>query len=345
MSAVLDALRVPVVQAPMAGVSGGALARAVSDAGGLGMVGPGPATSAGWLASECETASAAAAFGVGLMAWVLPDRPDLLDVVLADPPALVSVSFGAFEPYLGRLREVGCEVTTQVGTADEARRALDAGVDLLVVRGAEAGGHGRDAVATLPLLQEVLDLATVPVLAAGGVSGPRGLAAALAAGADGVWVGTAFMLCAEALTPPAARARLVAASSGGTEYSSVFDRGARLAWPPEYGGRYLRSAFTESWVDRVDEIGSDDEAFAAIADAREAGDGDALPVYAGQAAGALGAERPAAEVVADLARGVDLLAEAARRWAEHPLRSPKAEGSWSSGQPGSFGLRSRSQRG
>ena len=255
------------------------------------------------------------------MAWVLPDRPDLLDVVLADPPALVSVSYGPFEEHLERLRSAGCEVTTQVGTVEEARRALDAGVDLLVVRGAEAGGHGRDAVATLPLLQEVLDiadLADVPVLAAGGVSGPRGLAAALAAGADGVWVGTAFMLCHEALTAPAVRTRLVAASSGSTEYSSLFDRGARLAWPAEYGGRYLRSTFTEEWSGRVDQIGSDDGAFAAIEAARATGDGEAMPVYAGQAAGALAVERPAADVVADLARGLDLLDAAAERWRARP---------------------------
>ncbi len=314
MSGVLDALRVPVVQAPMAGVSGGALAAAVTAAGGLGMVAPGPATPASWVAEESRTARGAGAFGVGLMAWVLTDRPDLLDVVLADPPALVSVSYGPFETYLERLRAAGCEVTTQVGTVEEARRALDAGVDLLVVRGAEAGGHGRDAVATLPLLQEVLDVADVPVLAAGGVSGPRGLAAALAAGADGVWVGTAFMLCHEALTAPAVRARLVAASSGGTEYSSLFDRGARLAWPAEYGGRYLRSAFTEEWAGRVDEIGSDDDAFAAIETARATGEGEAMPVYAGQAAGALATERSAADVVADLARGLDLLRAAAERW-------------------------------
>ena len=321
MSAVLDALRVPVVQAPMAGVSGGALARAVSAAGALGMVAPGPATPAAWLDAECGTASAHGAFGVGLMAWVLPDRPDLLDVVLAAAPALVSVSYGPFEPYLDRLRGAGCEVTTQVGTAEEARRAIGAGVDLLVVRGAEAGGHGRDAVATLPLLQEVLDLADladVPVLAAGGISGPRGVAAALAAGAAGVWVGTAFLLCREALTPPGVRARLVEASSSSTEYSSLFDRGQRLGWPAEYGGRYLRSAFTDRWAGRVDAIASDDEAFAAIDAARASGDGEALPVYAGQSAGALTRERSAAEVVADLGRGVDLLAAAARRLALPP---------------------------
>jgi len=309
-----DDLRVPVVQAPMAGVSGGTLAAAVSAAGGLGMVGPGPATPAAWLASECEIAGTTGVFGVGLMAWVLPDRPDLLETCVAARPALVSVSYGPYERFLPPLRAAGCAVTTQVGTVAEARRALDAGLDLLVVRGAEGGGHGRGEVATLPLLQQVLDLADVPVLVAGGITGARGVAAALAAGADGVWVGTAFMLCPEATTSAAARSRLVAASSDGTSYSSVYDRGQRLGWPAEYGGRYLRSPFSDTWEGRVDEIGDDDEAFAAIEAARAAGEGDALPVYAGQAAGALVTERPAAEVVADLGLGVALVSSAGRRW-------------------------------
>ncbi len=297
----------------MAGVSGGGLAAAVSGAGGLGMVGPGPATEASWLEAACETARAAGDFGVGLMAWALEGRPELLAACVAARPALVSVSYGPYERFLEPLREAGCAVTTQVGTVEEARRALDAGLDLLVVRGAEGGGHGRGEVSTLPLLQQVLDVVDVPVLAAGGIAGARGLAAALAAGAAGVWVGTAFMLCPEATTSASVRARLLAASSDGTSYSSVYDRGQRLGWPAEYGGRYLRTGFSDAWEDRVAEIGADDEAFAAIEAARAVGDGDALPVYAGQAVGVLVAERRAAEVVFDLGLGVDLLVAAAAR--------------------------------
>jgi nitronate monooxygenase len=308
----LDALAVPVVQAPMAGVSGGRLAAAVTRAGGLGTIGVAPASSTDWLREQHETASVAGDVGIGLMAWVLETRPELLETCVELAPALVSVSFGRFERFLDPLRAAGCAVTTQVGTLDEARRALDAGVDLLVVRGSEAGGHGRDAVATLPLLQDVLDVADVPVLAAGGVSGPRGVAAVLAAGAAGVWAGTAFLLCAEALTAPAVRDRLRAAGAETTVYSSVFDRGQRLDWPPEYGGRHLRSAFTDGWAARVDEIASDDEAFARIEVDRATG-GDAAPVYVGQGVGALDGEPSAAEVVAHLGAGVDLLARAAER--------------------------------
>lgn len=307
-----DDLRVPVVQAPMAGAAGGGLAAAVSRAGGLGTLGVAPSSTVGWLRDQGELAAAAGGFGVGLMAWVLETRPELLEACVDLAPALVSVSFGPFERFLEPLRAAGCAVTTQVGTVDEARRALDAGVDLLVVRGSEAGGHGRDAVATLPLLQDVLDLADVPVLAAGGISGPRAVAAALAAGADGVWVGTAFLLCPEATTSPAVRERLRAAGPGSTTYSSVFDRGQRLAWPAEYGGRHLRTAVTDEWASRVDELDSDDAVLARIEADRATG-GEAAPVYVGEGVGALRLERPAAEVVAELASGVDLLRAAADR--------------------------------
>lgn len=307
-----DDLSVPVVQAPMAGAAGGALAAAVTRAGGLGTVGVAPSSTVDWVREQGETAAAAGPYGVGLMAWVLETRPELLESCVELAPALVSVSFGPFERFLEPLRAAGCAVTTQVGTVEEARRALDAGVDLLVVRGSEAGGHGRDAVSTLPLLQDVLDLADVPVLAAGGISGPRGVAAGLGAGADGVWVGTAFLLCPEATTEPAVRQRLQAAGPGSTTYSSVFDRGQRLDWPAEYGGRHLRTAVTDEWASRVDELAADDAVLARI-QADRASAGDAAPVYAGEGVGALQRERPAAEVVAELASGVDLLRAAADR--------------------------------
>ena len=108
-------------------------------------------------------------------------------------PALVSLSFGDITPWVGRLREAGVIVATQVGDVDGALAAAGQGVDVIIARGAEAGGHGLDAVATLPLLQGVLDAVHLPVLAAGGIVTARGLAAVLAAGAAGAWLGTALL--------------------------------------------------------------------------------------------------------------------------------------------------------
>lgn len=252
-------LTVPVVSAPMAGAAGGHLAAAVTAAGGLGMIGVGDATPPDWLRQQAAIAAAGgaaaggaaagglrgggiqsggAAYGIGLLGWCGPDRNGQLAAVLGlpAPPVLVSVSYG--DPagderrLLPALHDAGITVATQVGSREEARRAAAAGFDLLVARGSEGGGHGRDAVATLPLLQEVLDdevCGQLPVLAAGGIGTSRGLAAVLAAGAAGAWVGTAFLATRESLLPPAAIARLLAAASTDTVYTRAYDRVTRSA--------------------------------------------------------------------------------------------------------------------
>ncbi len=145
-------LTVPVVAAPMAGVSTGRLAAAVSASGGLGMIGTGPAAKSDRLREQCGIAREAGPFGVGLMAWALALDDALVDVVAAEAPALMSLSYGPYERWIEPLRAAGIVVATQVGTLAEARAAERAGVDLLVARGGEGGGHGRADVATLPLL-------------------------------------------------------------------------------------------------------------------------------------------------------------------------------------------------
>jgi len=306
-------IEVPVVGAPMAGVSGGALAAAVTAAGGLGMIGVGNAATPEAITREADRARAAGSrFGVGLMGWALEHRADQFDATLAAGPALVSVSFGCLDPWAARLRAAGIPVATQVGHVEGARAAAGAGVDLIVARGSEAGGHGLDAVATLPLLQGVLDAVDVPVLAAGGIGTGRGLAAVLAAGAAGAWVGTALLSCPEATTDPAARARVRAAAETGTFYGRVFDVAQRIPWPPEFGGRALANDFSRRWLGREDVLATDEAARAELAAARATPDYDIACQYAGQGVGLVTAERPAAEVVADLAAGAERLL---RRWA------------------------------
>lgn len=215
----------------------------------------------------------------------------LVDVVAAEAPALVSVSYGPFERWIAPLQAAGVVVATQVGTLEEALAAEQAGVDLLVARGGEGGGHGRADVATLPLLQGVLDAVQVPVVAAGGIGTARGLAAVLASGAAGAWVGTAFLACTEAATSAGARERLLAAGDTDTAYGRVFDVGQRLAWPPKYGGRTLRNGFFDRWVGREDELAGDDAAAAELMAARKQGDFGVACVYAGQGVALLRGER------------------------------------------------------
>ncbi|GAA2407288.1 nitronate monooxygenase [Nonomuraea africana] len=290
----------------MAGIGGGRLAAAVSRAGALGMIGVPASASAQWIAEQAAVAGEdGLPYGIGLMAWALPGNPAQLDAVLAARPALASVSFGPYARYVRPLQEAGITVVTQAGTTEEALEAEQAGVDAVVARGGEGGGHGRNDVATLPLLEGVLDAVRIPVLAAGGIVTGRGLAAVLAAGAEGAWAGTAFMACVEATVPAAALERILAAKETSTAYGRVFDVAQRLGWPPEYGGRALRNAFFDRWAGREDEL--DDQAVAELADARGAGDFDIAYIYASQAVGMVRERRPAAEVVADFATAESFL--------------------------------------
>jgi nitronate monooxygenase len=291
-------LAVPVVGAPMANVSGGRLTAAISAAGGLGMLGAGSAVSAEWIRTEGAIAAASGKpYGIGLMAWSVAEHPEHLEAVLELRPALVSLSFGDYAPYVGTLRDAGIVVATQAGTVADAREAVDAGVDVIVARGAEAGGHGRNAVATLPLLQAILELTDVPVLAGGGISGPRGLAAVLAAGAVGGWIGTAFLTCEEALTKEPVRQAISAADATDTVYGTVFDAASRAGWPDEFGGRSLRNAFFEVWEGHEEELKQKDSAHELWVEGVKAADPARMAIYAGQGVGAVSGRPTAADVV------------------------------------------------
>lgn len=315
-------ISVPVVSAPMAGVAGGRLAAAVSAAGGLGMVGVHPGAAPEWLAEQARLAAEPGrAFGIGFIGWALtgaapgqaehdPDR--LLEVAIASRPAVISISFGEIADHVGPLHDAGIAVLTQAGNVDEALAADAIGVDIIVARGGEGGGHGRNEVATLPLLQEVLDAVDTPVLAAGGIGNRRGLAAVLAAGAAGALVGSAFLACPEAANPAEAKQAVVEARSTDTIYSRIFDLAQSLPWPPQYGGRALRNEVTKAWAGREEELARGGPAVVALADqltsAKQAGDVAFAAVYAGQAVGLVESARSAAEVVAEFAAAEELLA-------------------------------------
>ncbi|MCF6385584.1 nitronate monooxygenase [Mycobacterium sp. MBM] len=239
-------LTFPVLNAPMGGAAGGRLAAAVSRAGGLGMVGMGSSATPDVLRRElAELGDYDGPFGIGLVHWVMSEQPELLEVALAAGPALLSVSFGdpgrnSAWAWVRCAHDAGVTVCTQVPDVDSALRAVDAGVDVLVARGAEGGGHGKPAMGTLPLLTGVLDAVDVPVLAAGGIASPRGVAAVLAAGASAAWVGTLFAACSEALTSSQARTELLAGEE--TVLTCEYDIAAGYRWPADIPERVLRGS-------------------------------------------------------------------------------------------------------
>lgn len=283
----------------------GRLARAVSEAGGLGMIGVGPRDTPEMIEREGALVQGVR-FGFGLMVWVLETKPELLDAAIAQKPYMLSISFGSVKPYVERLHRAGILLATQVSDRAAAVDADEAGADLIVAQGTEAGGH-TGAVGTLTLLQIVLDAVRAPVAAAGGIATPRGLAAVLAAGASAAWIGTPFLLCPEAQVTDAARERILAAKETDTIHTRVFDRVNRLAWPPQFPGRALRNRFAEQWHGREDELMNNPEEIARFREGAANKDYDVTSIYAGQAVGLLDRVQPAGEYLEWLCSGADRL--------------------------------------
>ncbi len=291
----------PIALAPMGGVAGAALAAAVSRAGGLGLVGGGYGDRE-WLRAELGRMSRADTqpWGAGLITWHTTD--EALEVVLAHEPRVVMLSFGDASRWIPRIQRTGALVMVQVQDVDAARRAREEGADVIVAQGTEAGGHGA-VRGTLPLVPAVVDaVAPTPVLAAGGIADGRGLAAALALGAEGALVGTAFCATEEALLHERAKARLIAATGAETLRTRVFDIIRGYAWPPPFTGRALRNRFTDRWHGREDELSravvTEREAYAT---ARDTGDTDTALVWAGEGVDLVRTTTPAAEVVCRIA--------------------------------------------
>jgi nitronate monooxygenase len=296
----------------MGGAANANFAIEVSRHGALGMVGAGTKATAESVHDEIGRAAASGfPFGVGVLAWIVDRQPDLLETVIEAHPPLVSISFGNYAAHLEACHRAGITVATQACTVEEARQAAAAGVDIIVARGGEGGGHGRDEMATLPLLQEVLDAVDVPVLAAGGIATSRGLAAVLAAGAAGAWVGTAFLGCVETAWSDVARQRVIEAGDGETIYTTAFDVGLHLDWPPGYGGRALRNRFSQRWHGHEAELAKNDQAATGLAAAIADLDTNEAPVWAGQAVSLINEMKSVGQVLAEFAEAEPLL----RRWA------------------------------
>jgi nitronate monooxygenase len=299
-------LKYPIVSAPMAMHCGGTLAAAVSKAGGLGSFGGlHPHKGPDWLRSEIthirnETQGP---FAVGFISAFIPAMSHLFDATLEAKPPVVALSFGSPEPWLSRAKAAGAKVMCQVQTLSQANEAVAAGADILVAQGNEAGGHtGR--LNLLPFLARIVDsFPDLPVLAAGGIGNGRTLAAALAAGADGAWVGTAFLATPEAVeVSDAHKRRLVESNGEDTVYTEVFDiveqKILGMKWPAGIASRVHLNEFAKQWHQREHELRAHlDEVAETYAHALRQRNPDIAAVAMGQSAGLVEAIRPAADVV------------------------------------------------
>jgi len=248
-------LDTPIAQAGMAFVGMTPdLAVAVSNAGALGSLGvglmPAPALAQTVAAIQAGTCNP---FNVNFIT-IFTDQAQI-DAVCAAGVAVASFHWGhPPRGWIDRLHDAGVRVFEQVGSVADAKRAVDDGVDVVVAQGLEAGGHNYATLPTFALVPVIADaVAPALVLASGGITDGRGLAAALMLGADGVWVGTRFVATAESAAHDGYKERLVAADPAETVRTAMFGP-ERPDFNPM---RVLRNRVVAEWADRVDEIPSD----------------------------------------------------------------------------------------
>ena len=299
-------IRHPIVQAGMGGVARAELVAAVSNAGGLGMLGMVRMTP-DFIRDQIQKTRALTKhpFGVNLIQPVAPASgfESQLEVCIEEKVPVVSLFWSDPAPFVQRCHAAGIVVMLQVGSAEEASRAAAAGVDMIVAQGVEAGGHVRGQVGLLPLLPTVVEAVTpVPVVAAGGIVDGRGLAAALALGADGVWVGTRFVASTESEAHADYKKRLLAACQADAIYTEIF----HVGWPPNSAHRVLRNPLTEGssppagpvgsvrFGDRTVEVPVFGTSTPTI---HTEGSIELMPNYAGQGVGLVRNILPAAEIV------------------------------------------------
>lgn len=296
-------IRHPVLLAPMGNISGGALAGAVTAAGGLGLIGGGYGD-AEWLERQFAAAGNHRV-GCGFITWSLAERPALLDRALAHRPAALMLSFGDPRPFAGRIKAARAQLICQIQTLAHLDEALAAGADVIVAQGSEAGGHGARR-ATLPLVPEVADIVArrgsdAVVVAAGGIADGRGLAAALMLGAEGVLVGTRFYASAESLAHAKAKALMAEAQGDATIRTSTIDIVRDIPWPADFTVRVLRNRFVERWHGAEAELKGRQAAELARYQAAVAeGDFATAGVLGGEAVGLFDAVLPAGAIVAGM---------------------------------------------
>jgi nitronate monooxygenase len=307
--------RVPLQQAAMGRIAGPALAAAVAGAGGLGML---PQHARGPARERLDrlAASACGAFGMGFFAGEVERDLDSFDAA-ARTARVVEVFWGRPRAVLvARIHDGGALAFWQVGSAEEAAEAEAAGCDAVVAQGVEAGGHVRGTLPLLALLDATLERVRVPVVAAGGIATGRAMAAALAAGAAAVRVGTRFAATAESDAHPAFVRSLVEAGGGDTVLTTAFSTG----WP-DAPHRVLRRAVEEAAASGSDVVGRAVEGDRSWDVPRWGVDPPtrwtegaitAMALYAGQGVGAVTGVPSAAAVVRELEGEAERLL---RRWA------------------------------
>jgi len=299
---VCDLLRIrhPIVLGGMAGSTSVSLVAAVSNAGGLGTLGI-ARTPAEQIPKDIGAIREATKgpFGVNFLLYVA--REPAIDATLNARPPVFSAAWARADQDLlalfGRAHEAGSLVMYMTGTVPEALRAKAAGADVIVAQGTEGGGHvgWMASMAVLPMIVDAVG--STPVLTAGGIADGRGLAAALALGAQGALLGTRFLATKESPLHPNFKQAVLDSDGHDTVLTEIPDIARASVWPGAMA-RARRNAFIERWAGREWELRArQPEAAAAVERARETGDADNASLLIGQDAGLIHDIPPAGEIV------------------------------------------------
>ncbi len=293
----------PIILGGMGTATTAPLVAAVSNAGGFGTLGT-SAFNAATLDSEIGAVRERTDKPYGVNHLLFQIKEDMFAVTLRAQPAVAAFAWARkdqnLRDYFQRAHDAGCKVMYMANEVPEAARAAEAGADVLVAQGTEAGGHV-GWMASLPLVPMMVKaLAPIPVLSAGGIADGRGLAAALALGADGVLLGTRFMATPEAPIHANFKQEIVKSDGHDTVLTEIPDLASQRVWPGAMS-RAQRNRFIECWAGRewalrqnASEVGKQ------VAAARAAGDIDNAPLSFGQDAGLIDAIKSVKEVVQEI---------------------------------------------
>ena len=288
----------------MSNHSGGQLAAAVSQAGGLGSFGGINPAGPDWVREQIRyiRSQTDKPFGVGFLTQLLPDSPQSFQIVLDERVPVIAFSFADPQPWLTRAKQVGAITVCQVQSLEDATDAVAAGTDVLVVQGNAAGGH-TGTMNLLPFLTRIVEqFPPIPVMASGGISSGRTLAAVLAAGAEGAWVGTAFLATPEAVEVPGTfKERIVQSDGQDTIFTRLYDLVGDSPWPQGIAARVYNNRFVQTWDGRDEEIHKRRAELASdTAEAWAKHDPEVASVYMGESAASIESIRPAHDVLRDI---------------------------------------------
>lgn len=287
-------IKYPIIQGGMAWTATAELAAAVSEAGGLGIIGAGQMPT-GNLLNEVRRAKELTdkPFGVNLM-LLTPHIEELVDVVIAEGVAVVTTGAGNPGKFMTRLKDAGVKILPIAPSVALAKRLEAAGADAIIGEGMESGGHIGE-LTTMVLVPQLVDALSVPVIAAGGIADGRGMAAALALGAEGVQIGTRFMCAEECTIHPDVKARIISAGDRDTVVT-----GRSTGHPVRVLKNKLAKQIIE--LDRANDVEAIEKlGTGKLALAMRQGDLEMGSLMAGQIAGLVKNVEPAADILAGIA--------------------------------------------